>query len=113
MRTKGLLSTSFILSLALVWTALNVHAEAPGKYEGSYWASLDAKQILQEAQGITVAKYPDSDDATIDKRMLRIYRADGTAETQDETVTKVLSEKGKRGNRTLSLSFMLPYFTVE
>src|SRR5690348_15589389 len=113
MKTKGLFSTRFLLSLALFCAAVGARAEAPGRYEGSYWATLEAKQILQQAQEITPAKYPDSDDATVDKRMLRIYRADGTAETQDETVTKVLSEKGKRNNRTLSLSFMLPYFTVE
>ena len=38
---------------------------------------------------------------------------DGTGECQDETFVKVLTEKGKRNNRTLSLSFMLPYSTVE
>jgi len=113
MKTKGLFSTSIFLSLVLISNVIGARAESPGKYEGSYWASLDPKQILQAAQGITLAKYPDSDDTTVDKRMLRIYRADGTAETQDETVTKVLTEKGKRNNRTLSLSFMLPYFTVE
>src|SRR5579859_76459 len=45
--------------------------------------------------------------------MVRVYRADGTGESQDEGYVKVLTEKGKRNNRTLSLSFMLPYFTVE
>ena len=44
---------------------------------------------------------------------MRVYRADGTGESQDETFIKVLTEKGKRDNRTLSLSFMLPYSTVE
>jgi hypothetical protein len=38
---------------------------------------------------------------------------DGTGECQDEAFVKVLTEKGKRGNRTLSLSFMLPYSTEE
>lgn len=113
MTIKGLFSMRVFLSLALVWTACAALAQPGGKYEGSYWASLDTKQILQAGEGITVVKFPDSDDATVDKKMLRVYRADGTAETQDETVTKVLTEKGKRNNRTLSLSFMLPYFTVE
>ena len=45
--------------------------------------------------------------------MVRVYRADGTGECQDETFVKVLTEKGKRNNRTLSLGFMLPYSTVE
>src|SRR5208283_2589472 len=41
------------------------------------------------------------------------YRADGTGECQDETFVKVLTEKGRRDNRTLTMNFMLPYTTVE
>ncbi|HTL16969.1 MAG TPA: DUF3857 domain-containing protein, partial [Patescibacteria group bacterium] len=114
MKTIGLFPTRVFLCLALLsvsfWTGA---ADAPGKYEGAYWAFLDTKSINAAGASITAAKYPDSDDATVDKKMLRIYRADGTAEAQDETVTKVLTEKGKRNNRTLSLGFLLPYFTVE
>ena len=113
MKIKGLFAVRAILCLALVWTTAAARAEGAGKYEGSYWAFLDTKQILEAGEGITLAKYPDSDDATVEKKMLRVYRADGTGESQDEVVTKVLTEKGKRNNRTLSLSFMLPYFTVE
>src|SRR6267154_564526 len=101
MKTRGLFYLRVILSLAIVWTAQVTRAEGAAKYEGSYWAFLNTKKILEAGEGITLDKYPDSDDATVDKKMLRVYRADGTAETQDETVTKVLSEKGKRNNRTL------------
>jgi transglutaminase-like putative cysteine protease len=45
--------------------------------------------------------------------MMRVYRADGTGECQDESYTKILTEKGRRNNRTLSQSFMLPYSTVQ
>src|SRR5208282_2999354 len=77
------------------------------------WALVDANKVLTAAAEITPAKYPDCDEATVEKKMVRVYRADGTGETQDETFTKVLTEKGKRNNRTVGLSFMLPYFTVE
>src|SRR5580765_576475 len=113
MKTKGLFSSRIILCLVLFRAWVAASADTPGKYEGSYWAFLDTKQILEACAGITVAKYPDSDDATVEKKMLRVYRADGTGESQDETVTKVLTEKGKRNNRTVSLNFMLPYFTVD
>lgn len=103
----------FALAVALLCVAEFASAAQAGKYDGAYWAYLDTKEILKAGQEITTDKYPDSDDATVDKKMLRVYRADGTGESQDETVTKVLTEKGKRGNRTLSLGFMLPYFTVE
>jgi len=45
--------------------------------------------------------------------MVRVYRPDGTGECQDETFVKVLTEKGKRGNRSLSLWYMLPYSVAE
>ena len=113
MKTKGLFSSGLVLCLAVIWTGVHAFADTLGKYEGNYWAFLDTKQILDAGAAITADRYPDSDDATVDKKMLRIFRADGTGETQDETVTKVLTEKGKRGNRTVSLNFMLPYFTAE
>src|SRR5208337_2145264 len=52
------------------------------------------------------------DAVTVDGRSVRNYRADGTGESQDESFTKVMTEKGRRDNRTLSFSFMLPYSTV-
>lgn len=108
-----LFSTRIFLSLAVLANACAGVAQSAGKYEGKYWDALDSKTILEAGQGITATKYPDSDDATVEKKMFRVYRPDGTAESQDETVTKVLTEKGKRNNRTLSLGFLLPYFTVE
>ena len=88
-------------------------AQTAGDYGGARWSQLDAPAVMKAAATVTLAKYPDCDDATIDKKMMRVYRADGTGESQDETFTKVLTEKGKRNNRTLSLGFMLPYFTAE
>jgi len=83
------------------------------RYTGETWAFLDTRQALAAAHEITPAKYPDCDEATVEKKMVRLYRPDGTGESQDEAFVKVLTEKGKRNNRTLSLDFMLPYTTVE
>src|SRR5258708_5175870 len=113
MKTKRSVSIRFFLSIAVLASGWSAWAESAGKYEGAYWALLDHKAFMTAAQEITAEKFPDSDDATVDKRMLRVYRADGTAESQDETVTKVLTEKGRRNNRTLSQGFLLPYFTVQ
>ena len=82
------------------------------RYAGGEWSPVDAKQVMAAAAEITPAKYPDCDAATVDQKSVRVYRADGTGECQDETFTKVLTEKGKRDNRTLVMSFMLPYTTV-
>jgi hypothetical protein len=86
---------------------------ATNLYTGDIWALVDAKKALAAASEITLDKYPDCDQATVEKKLVRVYHADGTGECQDEEYVKVLTEKGKRGNRTLSLSFMLPYSTEE
>jgi transglutaminase-like putative cysteine protease len=96
-------------SAAMVWTA----AAQTNDYSGAIWSLADAQKALAAATDITPAKYPNCDDATVEKKMMRIYRSDGTGESQDETYTKVLTEKGRRSNRTLSLNFMLPYSTVQ
>ncbi len=82
-------------------------------YTGSRWALVDAGKILAAANAITPAAFPDCDTATVEQRSVRAFRADGTGEAQDETFVKVLTEKGRRANRTLALSFMLPYSTVD
>src|SRR5580658_9508167 len=99
------------LSAVMVWFA--AAQNATNRYDGPNWALVDAPKVLAAAADITLAHYPDCDDATVERKSMRVYRADGTGETQDETYTKVLTEKGRRGNRTLSLSFMLPYSTVQ
>ncbi len=100
------------LSATLVVFALAVRADT-NRYSGQDFAFLDAAKVSAAAAEITQAKYPDCDEATVEKKMARVYRPDGTGESQDETFVKVLTEKGKRENRTLSFSFMLPYSTVE
>ena len=80
---------------------------ATNLYTGDVWALVDAKKALAAASEITLSKYPDCDQATVEKRLVRVYHADGTGECQDEGFVKVLTEKGKRGNRTLSFSFMI------
>jgi len=95
------------------FAAEDARTQAQTRYADEKYAFLDVAKAMAVAREITTRKYPDSDDATVDKNMVREYRADGTGESQDETFTKVLTEKGKRGNRTLSLYYMLPYSTAE
>ena len=82
-------------------------------YNGSRWALVDTAKVLAEAKDITTTTDPDCDIATIEQNSVRAYHADGTAEAQDETFVKALTEKGRRANRTISLSFMRPYSTQE
>ncbi len=91
---------------------LPVHGAETNDYAGSDWALVDAGKVLAAAKEITPEKFPNSDEATVDQKSVRFYRVDGTGESQDESFTKVLTEKGRRDNRTLSLSYQLPYTTV-
>ena len=100
------------LVLAAVALAASLARGDTNRYAGGEWSLVDAKPVMAAAAEITPTKYPDSDTVTIDQKSVRVYRADGTGECQDETFTKVLTEKGKRDNRTLTMSFMLPYTTV-
>ena len=110
MKNMRILRRFLLAALAVI--ALQVRADT-NRYAGPDWAFLDSKSVLAAAAQITLAGYPNCDEATVEKKMARLYRPDGTGECQDETFVKVLTEKGKRDNRTLSLTFVLPYFTVE
>src|SRR5438445_1476872 len=102
-----------LLGLIALSAVLPVSGAEKGGYEGERWDFLDVKKALNAAADITVAKYPDCDEATVEKKMVRVYRPDGTGECQDESFVKVLTEKGKRNNRSLRLDYMLPYSTAE
>jgi transglutaminase-like putative cysteine protease len=106
-------SRKFIFILALL-TAFSVRADTTDTnlYIGSRWALVDAKPVLAAAARITPAAYPDCDDVTVEQKSVRVYQTDGTGGCQDETFLKVLTEKGKRNDRTIGLGFMLPYTTV-
>src|SRR6266446_3656422 len=112
------LSFPSLASLAFLWGLLllassTLLAGESSAYSGARWQFLDAKKVLGAAAEVSAAKYPDCDEATIEKKMVRVYRADGTGECQDESFVKVLTEKGKRNNRSLSLYYMLPYSTAQ
>jgi len=105
----------FFYILLLVASSLAVMPAQGGTndYLGSRWAPVDASKVMAQANDITTAAYPDSDFAIVDEHSVRAFRADGTAEAQDESFVKVLTEKGRRANRTMALSYMLPYTTPE
>ncbi len=110
MKTKNSGLIFRLLPLVAALAAISAFAQGTNRYEGSTWALVDAKKTMAAASDITLAKYPDCDDATVEKKMVRVYRADGTGESQDETFVKVLTEKGKRNNRTISLEFHAAVF---
>ncbi len=100
------------ISFALALAALPVCA-ADTNFIGSEWNFVDLPNVLKAAAQVTAEKYPNSDSAIVDQKSVRDYNADGTGECQDETFTKVLTEKGRRESREQSFFYMLPYWTVQ
>ncbi len=97
--------TLFIRITLLVFTVFCITASLSAK------EFLEVETIIEKASAATVEKYPDSDDVLIDDFTQVRYQADGTSETWADTAIKILTEKGKRDNRTLSLSFDTSYGT--
>jgi hypothetical protein len=109
---KRLTVTPLLLPIILLLAAVRPASAAAEQYTGSKWAFLDEAKTMAAAGDISLAKYPDSDEATVEENMVETYQPDGTGGEQDEAYVKVLTEKGKRDRRTLSLGFLLPYFQV-
>ena len=82
-----------VLAVAL-FLLIRTDAADSGNYDGPKWSFLDAKAVLASARDITPAKYPDCDEATVDKKMVRVYRADGTGEAQDESFRRCSRRRG-------------------
>lgn len=72
---------------------------------------LTVAELLERSVSATIEKYPDADDVLIDHFIQVEYQPDGTSETWDDTAIKILTEKGKRNNRSLTLRFNISYGT--
>lgn len=73
---------------------------------------IDKGKVLAISDQINRDAYPNADSVLVDDYEKIIYQADGTAEQWDEVYVKILTEKGKRENQTLSTHFTIPYSTV-
>ena len=74
---------------------------------------LKLHEIAALSGAATAAKYPDSDAVLLDDFIQVEYQPDGTSEKWDDTALKILTEKGKRSSRSLTLSFNVSYGTSE
>jgi transglutaminase-like putative cysteine protease len=74
---------------------------------------LSLTNITALSETATTEKYPDSDGVLLDDFIQTEYQPDGTSENWDDTALKILTEKGKRNSRSLTLSFNISYGTAE
>ncbi|HEY3763227.1 MAG TPA: DUF3857 domain-containing protein [Verrucomicrobiae bacterium] len=107
------MKNKLVLLILLALTSMVFSAVAnDADYSGPQFAPVPLPPVLTAAAQITLDTYSNCDSAVVEQKSVRIYNPDGTGECQDETFTKVLTEKGKRDNREFSMSLLLPYFTV-
>jgi len=74
---------------------------------------LVRSDVMKNASEVTKLKYPNADDVLVDDYIYTKYNSDGTSVTWDDTFIKVLTEKGRRDNKSLSFYFSLPYSTIK
>ncbi len=72
---------------------------------------LDLESVKTWAAKATPEKYPNSDEVLLDDFIQIEYQADGTSDSWDDTAVKILTEKGKRSSRTMTLGFDAAYGT--
>ncbi len=66
-----------------------------------------------DAEAITVSRYPDANAVTVEEIERVRYRPDGTYESETETWTKLLTEKGRREESTCRLDYSRRYGEAE
>jgi len=77
------------------------------------FALTGAFAALAAHDEITCERYPDADTVLVDELERVEYGPDGTYESWDESWTKILTEKGRREESTISLDYSKRYGTGE
>ena len=61
--------------------------------------------VSADADSVTVARFPDANTVEVEAFIDISYRADGTAKERNESWTKILTEKGRRDERTQRIDY--------
>jgi len=73
---------------------------------------VDREAALASAAEVTTFVYPNADEVQVDEYILARYDPNGAGEEWVDNYTKVMTEKGKRENQSLTFHYTLPYGTV-
>ena len=105
--SKRLLMVLVLLVFTVTTFGQNVDLDMFDRYK---W---DRAGVLAEAENIDQDDYPNADMIMICDRSVDYYNADASYVTWMDMYEKVLSEKGKRENQTVTLPFNQAYSTWE
>lgn len=81
--------------------------------EEPFTGLLNLKDVLEKAKLCTLETYPNSDEVLVDDYIRVVYKSDGTGDKLDDTVVKILTDKGREDYKTLGFNYTLPYSRVE
>ena len=90
------------LILAGALTVFSVESSAPPAY----------LPLIQSAAAATVETYPDADTVLVDDDTHLTYQADGSYQYTSKTVIKILTEKGRQSESTVSIGYDAAYGTT-
>jgi len=76
-------------------------------------AFMFAPLALKADDAVTAGKFPDADTVTVDEREDVVYCEDGTFTNCFEKTVKILTERGRRSEGTISLRYSQRYGTAE
>ncbi|MCK5529057.1 MAG: DUF3857 domain-containing protein, partial [Kiritimatiellae bacterium] len=96
----------FKLMLVVCLYVMGLQVTIAGEYSKGI---LDRTKILATALDISPEKYPDSDTVIVGEASKVFYNTDGTYVQWSEMYIKILTEKGRRANTTISSHFTIPY----
>lgn len=101
-----------VLLLLLIFVQTGIIVADEFKTGNNAITLIGRGDVLKEAGRVNLLTYPDADIVLLQEYEKSWYNPDGTGYTNDESYTKILTEKGKRSCQVLSLDFVKPYTTV-
>ena len=75
-------------------------------------AALAAQAAHCDGGDVTKERFPDADAVVLDTRIRTSYNPDGSYRTEDESWVKILTEKGRREESSLSMHYSRRYGTA-
>ncbi len=73
---------------------------------------LNLKKTVESAKSVTTEKYPNSDTAVINRKIICKINKEGTGSQWDDKFIKILTRQGVENNKIQSLSYMIPYTEI-
>jgi hypothetical protein len=104
------LTSALLLALLAQILLINITTGSELDYSSGI---LDNKVILSKSSTVNSKKYPNSNEVLVYDYNVSKYNPDGTAKTLNDSSLKILTEKGRKENRTLAFHFTIPYSTIE